>query len=123
MYYRGISHALYAICRDEGISGLYKGLGGTLLQSASLSMKPCDLIGNYKGHMILLYLLAGLVEVFSAWLRQQLYFPLDLVRRQMQLPGAAGEACVRNSGLFGTFRHLIHMEGFRELYRDILPEH
>ncbi|XP_038988139.1 calcium-binding mitochondrial carrier protein SCaMC-2-A-like isoform X3 [Phoenix dactylifera] len=31
MYYRGISHALYAICRDEGISGLYKGLGGTLL--------------------------------------------------------------------------------------------
>lgn len=31
MYYRGISHALYAICRDEGIRGLYKGLGATLL--------------------------------------------------------------------------------------------
>lgn len=31
MYYKGISHALYAICRDEGIRGLYKGLGATLL--------------------------------------------------------------------------------------------
>ncbi|XP_010905402.1 uncharacterized protein [Elaeis guineensis] len=31
IYYRGISHALYAICRDEGIKGLYKGLGATLL--------------------------------------------------------------------------------------------
>ncbi|KAF2938505.1 hypothetical protein DAI22_03g123500 [Oryza sativa Japonica Group] len=30
-YYRGISHALYAICRDEGVKGLYKGLGATLL--------------------------------------------------------------------------------------------
>lgn len=30
-YYRGISHALYAICRDEGVRGLYKGLGATLL--------------------------------------------------------------------------------------------
>ena len=33
MYYRGITHALYTICRDEGIKGLYKGLGPTLLVS------------------------------------------------------------------------------------------
>ncbi|XP_064983928.1 uncharacterized protein LOC108951345 [Musa acuminata AAA Group] len=33
MYYRGISHALYAICRGEGMRGLYKGLGPTLLVS------------------------------------------------------------------------------------------
>ncbi|XP_042451106.1 mitochondrial adenine nucleotide transporter ADNT1-like isoform X2 [Zingiber officinale] len=31
MYYRGMSHALYTICRDEGMRGLYKGIGATLL--------------------------------------------------------------------------------------------
>lgn len=30
-YYRGISHALQTIARDEGIKGLYKGMGATLL--------------------------------------------------------------------------------------------
>lgn len=31
IYYRGICHALQTICRDEGVLGLYKGLGATLL--------------------------------------------------------------------------------------------
>ncbi|KAK9180198.1 hypothetical protein WN943_029405 [Citrus x changshan-huyou] len=31
IYYRGNCHALQTICRDEGILGLYKGLGATLL--------------------------------------------------------------------------------------------
>ncbi|XWS74907.1 hypothetical protein CRYUN_Cryun01aG0038800 [Craigia yunnanensis] len=30
-YYRGIWHALQTICKDEGVLGLYKGLGATLL--------------------------------------------------------------------------------------------
>lgn len=33
-YYQGIWHALRTICRDEGVFGLYKGLGATLLVSA-----------------------------------------------------------------------------------------
>lgn len=30
-YYKGIFHAVSTICRDEGVKGLYKGLGATLL--------------------------------------------------------------------------------------------
>lgn len=41
----------------------------------------------------------------------------------MQLEGAAGRARVYNSGLFGTFRHIVRTEGFRGLYRGILPEY
>lgn len=41
----------------------------------------------------------------------------------MQLEGAGGRARVYNSGLLGTFGHIIRNEGFRGLYRGILPEY
>lgn len=50
-------------------------------------------------------------------------FPLDLVRRRMQLEGAGGRALVYKMGLFGTFRHIIRTEGLRGLYRGILIEY
>ena len=50
-------------------------------------------------------------------------FPLDLVRRRMQLEGAGGRARVYNTGLFGTFRCIIQNEGVRGFYRGILPEY
>ncbi|XAR69581.1 hypothetical protein NMG60_11001230 [Bertholletia excelsa] len=31
LYYQGIRHAIQTVCKDEGIFGLYKGLGSTLL--------------------------------------------------------------------------------------------
>ncbi|KAG5253268.1 mitochondrial coenzyme transporter [Salix suchowensis] len=45
----------------------------------------------------------------------------DLVRRRMQLEGAGGRAPVYTSGLFGTFANIIRTEGFRGMYRGILP--
>ncbi|KAL5217306.1 hypothetical protein ABZP36_017990 [Zizania latifolia] len=50
-------------------------------------------------------------------------FPLDLVRRRMQLEGAAGRARVYQTGLFGTFGHIFRTESLRGLYRGILPEY
>ncbi|CAL2268204.1 unnamed protein product [Prunus armeniaca] len=50
-------------------------------------------------------------------------FPLDLVRRRMQLEGAGGRARIYNTGLVGTFKHIIRTEGLRGLYRGILPEY
>lgn len=50
-------------------------------------------------------------------------FPLDLVRRRMQLEGAGGRARVYNTGLFGTFGYIFRSEGLRGLYRGILAEY
>ncbi|CAN1142504.1 Mitochondrial substrate carrier family protein B [Linum perenne] len=50
-------------------------------------------------------------------------FPIDLVRRRMQLEGAGGKARVYTGGLLGTFRHIIKNEGLLGLYRGILPEY
>ncbi|KAJ6922430.1 hypothetical protein NC652_016160 [Populus alba x Populus x berolinensis] len=50
-------------------------------------------------------------------------FPLDLVRRRMQLEGSGGRARVYKTGLFGAFAHIIQTEGLRGMYRGILPEY
>ncbi|KAK1312044.1 Mitochondrial adenine nucleotide transporter ADNT1 [Acorus calamus] len=128
MYYRGISHTLYTIWRDEGIRGLYKGLGATLLgvgPSIAISFsvyetlrshwqlqRPCD-------SPVLVSLACGSVSGIAS---STVTFPIDLVRRRMQLEGVGGRARVYNSGLLGTFRHIFWNEGIRGLYRGILPE-
>lgn len=45
------------------------------------------------------------------------------MRRRKQLEGAGGRARVYNTGIFGMFKHIIRTEGFRGLYRGILPEY
>ncbi|XP_010923203.1 uncharacterized protein [Elaeis guineensis] len=129
IYYRGISHALCAIYRDEGIRGLYKGLGATLLgvgPSIAISFSVYETLRSHwqlqrpNDSALFLSLACGSISGIAS---STVTFPLDLVRRRMQLEGAVGKARVYNSGLFGTFRHIIYTEGFRGLYRGILPEY
>ncbi|KAK6126018.1 hypothetical protein DH2020_040245 [Rehmannia glutinosa] len=113
MYYKGIRHALHTICRDEGFLGLYKGLGATLLgigPSIAISFSV------YEFEISLAFSKSFGIASSTAT------FPLDLVRRRMQLEGAAGQARVYNMGLFGTFGHIIRAEGLRGLYRGIMPD-
>ncbi|KAG6466638.1 hypothetical protein ZIOFF_075542 [Zingiber officinale] len=144
---RGMSHALYTICRDEGMRGLYKGIGATLLgvgpsiaisfsvyetlrscwqverphDSPVLVSLACGSLSGIASSTVCYFqalfmhctrLLATLSLCFSA-----ATFPLDLVRRRMQLEGAGGRAHVYTSGLIGTFRHIVRIEGIRGLYR------
>ncbi|MBA0697051.1 hypothetical protein Goari_003560 [Gossypium aridum] len=173
-YYRGIWHALRTICKDEGVLGLYKGLGTTLLgvgpsiaisfsvyeslRSFWQSRRPHDStvlvsltcgslsgIASSTGELILLPQDINVREVSSLRYASRLdmvsvtfcgvvfishllgfpwaIFPLDLIRRRKQLEGAGGRARVYKTGLFGTFKHIFQTEGFRGLYRGILPEY
>nr|CAD1819385.1 unnamed protein product [Ananas comosus var. bracteatus] len=129
MYYRGISHALYTIFRDEGVTGLYKGLGATLLgvgPSIAISFSVYETLRSYwqikrpQDSPVFVSLACGSLSGIAS---STITFPLDLVRRRMQLEGVAGRARVYNSGLFGTFGHIVRTEGYRGLYRGILPEY
>ncbi|ERN12027.1 hypothetical protein AMTRI_Chr08g161050 [Amborella trichopoda] len=129
IYYRGISHALYTICRDEGIRGLYKGMGATLLGVApNIAISFC-VYETLRSHWqlqrpdnspTLVSLACGSLSGIAS---STVTFPLDLVRRRMQLEGAGGRARVYKTGLFGTFGQIIRTEGLRGLYRGILPEY
>lgn len=129
MYYRGIGHTIRTICRDEGFFGLYKGLGATLLgvgPSIAISFSVYEALRSYwqfqRPHdsTVIVSLTCGSLSGIAS---STATFPLDLVRRRMQLEGVAGQARVYKTGLFGTFGHIFHNEGLRGLYRGILPEY
>ncbi|XP_058215226.1 uncharacterized protein LOC131326455 isoform X1 [Rhododendron vialii] len=128
-YYRGIWHTIHTICRDEGYWGLYKGLGATLLgvgPSIAISFSVYESSRSYwhsqrpEDTTAMVSLACGSLSGIAS---STATFPLDLVRRRMQLEGAAGQARVYKTGLFGTFKHIFRTEGLRGLYRGILPEY
>ncbi|PIA54565.1 hypothetical protein AQUCO_00900851v1 [Aquilegia coerulea] len=129
MYYRGIAHALRTICRDEGFLGLYKGLGASLLgvgPSIAISFSVYETLRTSwqlrrpQDSTVLVSLACGSLSGIAA---STATFPLDLVRRRMQLEGAGGRSRVYKTGLFGTFGHIMQTEGLCGLYRGILPEY
>ncbi|KAL4394706.1 hypothetical protein AHAS_Ahas02G0178800 [Arachis hypogaea] len=147
VYYRGISHAFSTICREEGFFGLYKGLGATLLgvgPNIAISFSVYEALRSFwksqrpDDSTVMVSLACGSLSGIASstgtksltmycmcndLLQHSATFPLDLVRRRMQLEGAGGRARVYNSGLFGTFRRIVQNEGLRGLYRGILPEY
>ncbi|KAF5802360.1 putative mitochondrial carrier domain protein [Helianthus annuus] len=129
IYYNGMWHALGTICRDEGVFGLYKGLGATLLgvgPSIAISFSVYETLRSYwKSHRpndstVMVSLTCGSLSGIAS---STATFPLDLVRRRKQLEGVGGRARVYNSGLLGTLGHIMRTEGLRGLYRGILPEY
>ncbi|KAL5712604.1 hypothetical protein ACHQM5_014758 [Ranunculus cassubicifolius] len=129
IYYRGIGHTLSRIVREEGVLGLYKGLGPTLLNvgpSTAITMAVCETLKSLwhlkrpqDSTIGVSFACGGLAGIVSSTAT----FPLDLVRRRMQLEGAGGRARVYNTGLLGTFKQIIKQEGLRGLYRGILAEY
>ncbi|OVA17766.1 Mitochondrial carrier protein [Macleaya cordata] len=129
IYYRGMCHALRTIFREEAIGGLYKGLGATLLgvgPSLAISFAVYETLRSswqsLRAHdsTIAVSLVCGSLSGIAS---STATFPLDLVRRRMQLEGAGGTALVYKTGLFGTFRQILRTEGLSGLYRGILPEY
>ncbi|MED6170749.1 hypothetical protein PIB30_034016 [Stylosanthes scabra] len=128
-YYSGIFQALQTISKEEGIFGLYKGLGTTLLTvgpSIAISFTVYESMRSYwqsnrpNDSTAVVSLACGSLSGIAS---STATFPLDLVRRRKQLEGAGGRARVYTTGLFGMFRHIIQTEGLRGLYRGILPEY
>ncbi|KFK35115.1 hypothetical protein AALP_AA5G238100 [Arabis alpina] len=129
IYYTGISHTLRTITADEGILGLYKGLGTTLLgvgPSIAISFSAYESLRSYwrsnRPHdsPIMTSLACGSLSGIAS---STATFPLDLVRRRKQLEGVGGRAVVYKTGLLGTLKRIVKTEGVRGLYRGILPEY
>ena len=54
-YYKGIAHAVRTIARDEGLLGLYRGLGATLLQVTPSLAINYTAYGTLRAHWLQMY--------------------------------------------------------------------
>lgn len=136
--YHGIANTLQTIVRDEGPRGLYRGLGATLAQVAP------SLAINYAAYETMrsawvkaasrdqtdtqspepLPTVPATLACGSAagLISSTATFPLDLVRRRLQLQGSHGSVEVYAS--YGAvFRSIWRQEGWRGFYAGILPEY
>lgn len=137
-YYEGILNCLFKIGRDEGFTAYYRGLG-----VSSMSVVPMVALNfTLYDHFFKLYSGFGLPNIFqtlcagatSGAMSSTMFFPVDLLRRQMQMVGVGGRKPVYSGVLdavlqvynTGAGRSTTlpwrYFWGSREFFRGLLPE-
>ncbi|KAL2927320.1 Mitochondrial substrate carrier family protein B [Bienertia sinuspersici] len=151
-YYTGIWHALRTISKEEGMLGLYKGLGATLLSvgpNIAISFSVYETLRSQwqlkrpDDSPVLVSLACGVFLVLHPPLRNRLKCWLctnclttltlmpearnNISDRFGETKNAVGRSwwtCTRiQVGILGTFKDIVRSEGLRGLYRGILPEY
>jgi len=127
--YAGVLHCLHSIAQQEGPPGLYRGLGATLCGVAptlAINFAAYDTMRARLGAASpdappsALAMLSGSAAGAAS---ATVCFPLDLVRRRMQLPPQPGEA--GGGGLprmLAVASGVMRRDGVRGFYRGIVPE-
>lgn len=131
MQYRHTLHALQTIARTEGVAGLYKGLGPTVLTNAPFSafyyMFYTRLKETFHGEgrpQALVNFSSGVVAAVAATLLTQ---PTDVVRTRVQLglslgkAASAGAAGAAPAGAWATFREVTSRQGAAALFTGAAP--
>lgn len=140
-HYRGIVDAFTKIFKAEGLAGFYSGIAPTLLVAVPNFAISYTVYGTLKEFMVdddLFYNLRkidadsgeaklGLALTVacgaaSGILGTLLTFPMDTIRRRMQVQNLHIADAARRMNSQQQFQHLVHKEGLRALYRGLTPE-
>ncbi|KAL6182322.1 hypothetical protein ACLB2K_043745 [Fragaria x ananassa] len=142
--YRGIFHALSTVFREEGPRALYKGwlpsvigvipyvgLNFAVYESLKdwlIKTRPFGLVQD-SDLSITTRLACGAA---AGTVGQTVAYPLDVVRRRMQMVGwkdaasvvtgdGKSKAAIEYAGMVDTFRKTVRHEGFGALYKGLVP--
>ncbi|CAI5985577.1 unnamed protein product [Closterium sp. NIES-64] len=77
----------------------------------------------FAAHLNPAFILPHLLPVSPSSRNTPATFPLDLVRRRMQLEGAGGRQPSQRRTIPQMLAHVVRTEGWRALYRGIVPEY
>lgn len=135
--YKGVVDCMIKIYREEGFRRLYTGLQPTLLgiiPYSGIQLASYDLMrdwfprlrGNEKADSKDFFVAGGL----SGMLAQTAAFPIELVRRRMQVRGfaiagvdAAASQTNPNASFVTEFMNVFKAHGIRGLYRGLWPNY
>mmetsp|Transcript_5170 Transcript_5170/g.12350 ORF Transcript_5170/g.12350 Transcript_5170/m.12350 type:complete len:345 (+) Transcript_5170:73-1107(+) len=139
-HYRGIRDAFRKILAEEGVMGFYSGITPTLLVAVPNFAISYSVYGTLKEHALdddLFYnlrrvdadsgaprlglLLTVLCGAASGCMSTAITFPMDTIRRRMQIQNLHIEPEHRMTSR-QQLMHLVKSEGLRSLYRGITPE-
>ncbi|KAL1819091.1 hypothetical protein ACET3Z_013960 [Daucus carota] len=116
---RTMSQVALNMLRDEGLAAFYKGLGPSLIGIAPyIAVNFCvfDLVKKSLPEKYQKKTEASLVTALvSATIATLMCYPLDTVRRQMQLKNAPYKT------FFDAFPGIVERDGLAGLYRGFLP--
>ncbi|KAJ6943611.1 mitochondrial adenine nucleotide transporter ADNT1-like [Populus alba x Populus x berolinensis] len=142
--YRGIAHALSTILKEEGPRALYKGwlpsvigvipyvgLNFAVYESLKdwlLKTKPFGLVEDNELGVATRLACGAAAGTFG----QTVAYPLDVIRRRMQMVGwkdaasvvtgdGRGKTALEYTGMVDAFRKTVRHEGFGALYKGLVP--
>ncbi|KAH7513813.1 hypothetical protein FEM48_Zijuj11G0022000 [Ziziphus jujuba var. spinosa] len=142
--YRGIFHALTTVLREEGPRSLYKGwlpsvigvvpyvgLNFAVYESLKeylIKAKPLGLVED-NDLSVITRLACGAA---AGTVGQTVAYPLDVIRRRMQMVGwkdaasvitgdGRSKAPLEYNGMIDAFRKTVRHEGFGALYKGLIP--
>lgn len=139
-HYRGINDAFRKILKEEGFMGFYSGIGPTMLVAVPNFAISYSVYGTLKEHALdddlfynlrridadsgepkLGFLLTVLCGAASGCLSTAITFPMDTIRRRMQIQNLHVDSVHRLTAR-QQLTQLIHEEGLKSLYRGLTPE-
>ncbi|KAK9809183.1 hypothetical protein WJX72_010986 [[Myrmecia] bisecta] len=124
--YKGIRHAFQTIVKQEGGKAFYRGLVPSLIGIVPYAGVDIATFEILKEHLLDVYdgnpppasiLCAGMM---SSSIAQFASYPLALVRTRLQAQGAGGTP-LKYTGMTDVLRKTVKHEGFKGLYKGVLP--
>ncbi|KAK3156400.1 hypothetical protein QOZ80_2AG0106800 [Eleusine coracana subsp. coracana] len=121
--YKGILHCVKTICRQNGLKGLYRGMAPSLYGIFPYSGLKFYFYEKMKTHVpeehrkdIIAKLGCGSV---AGLLGQTITYPLDVVRRQMQVEALSSSSLAKGKGTFGSLVMIAKQQGWRQLFAGL----
>jgi len=130
--YRGIIHGMTSVLKENGVRGLYRGLWPSLVgvfpyigidfavyETLRTHLPPSCKNERGETSRTALFVCGAVAGVVG----QTVAYPLDLVRRRLQVQGFSSAKYHYTGGILSTMRQIIKVEGIQGLYKGMIPNY